>query len=738
MMRSTTRRQPEEPGSSLDDSTYELLGESLLETSDDEAHTESIASTDGPTPDDTSDFSDDDNDYGAGDKSLQDSIHSSHAEISEEHPYLPPTTSAEDSALTEVPAYMDGSDSTWQIRLDEQSTEEPGVMHGSRVIKSLPNDASALPQVLSQYGSAQVRLVVKAVLSQRSIPTPDSYRILYIGMPEKWLEDIITSQIGAALTASPSISKSVMVRGQIEPYGPVIHVYRCKEIHTFAEREKPSHVLVILDDGQQLKFGPGIGSNSSGRPDLVVFCHPTIPSTPDDVQEFASASEVFVGENIPCIDLAQARPYGEGAPTYDSTSLRVCMEGRDDMNADYELKEVLPLDHYTFSQLDPSQLNRHLAFISPHLLSAPDMRHDTRTSRSWIANSFDVFVKKSRRQWHLVKKMLLVMVVFALVPALLQGSTYAPMLFQKSLVSELHSSISSKAPVLSSTITSSALTSHTVVPFSLAPSERSASRDLTIVPTQEIMPKQQPVKKGEKVGVFDIERTGDHQFVLRPSKEFANSRKKPQLQIQVSRESKAVPARYNRTVSGEYVVDLEQEYTVGTFNVSITTHSKPLLRQVFEITLGRHKSNLAQLFDKAKLNLISTPNHIWDVSTLVTHQIEAGLADLEATALHWADRAYGSSEGTAESIHLAKQLVQRQIAVGTMLLMRVPSASWVGLRQVTAPVRTSSPMMRARLNALRLRCKMEEISGLSSEDVNGKQSWACSKARMGAQEKDDY
>jgi len=43
---------PEESGSALDDSTFEFLGNSMLEVSGDEAHTESIASTDSGTPDD--------------------------------------------------------------------------------------------------------------------------------------------------------------------------------------------------------------------------------------------------------------------------------------------------------------------------------------------------------------------------------------------------------------------------------------------------------------------------------------------------------------------------------------------------------------------------------------------------------------------------------------------------------------------------------------------------------------
>jgi len=46
------RAMPEESSSALDDNTFEFLGDSMVEASDDEAHTESIALTDGCTPDD--------------------------------------------------------------------------------------------------------------------------------------------------------------------------------------------------------------------------------------------------------------------------------------------------------------------------------------------------------------------------------------------------------------------------------------------------------------------------------------------------------------------------------------------------------------------------------------------------------------------------------------------------------------------------------------------------------------
>ncbi|KAI8930510.1 hypothetical protein NX059_012459 [Plenodomus lindquistii] len=61
-----------------DHPSYELLGESLLDASDDEAHTESITSTDSLTLHDAgSDFSDDNNEHPLVQDGLQDSLYSS-------------------------------------------------------------------------------------------------------------------------------------------------------------------------------------------------------------------------------------------------------------------------------------------------------------------------------------------------------------------------------------------------------------------------------------------------------------------------------------------------------------------------------------------------------------------------------------------------------------------------------------------------------------------------------------
>jgi hypothetical protein len=715
MMRSTQRRLPEDAGSTLGDSSYDLLGDGVMDMSDDEAHTESIASTDGPTPDDTSDdFSDDDVEYETGGRGLQDSTYSSHGEHPEHQTQVHPILSGEDSSLTEVPPYLSGSMSSRHFTLHERATGNVDVTQGSSVIKSSAGYTDELPLVFDRYGCKEIRLSVKAALSQQPLTAPDAYRILYIGSG-KWAEGTITSKIGAALAAYPNTSKTVMVRGQVEPYAPVPHADRCAKIEVHNSRGK-SHVLAIMEDGRQLKFGSGMSAHSPDRPDLVVICHPSVLDHTADKQDLASAKEVFEHEAIPCIELAETNPFGAGSSVDENTSLRICVEGRDNPSTNYELKEVLPLDIHQFDQLEPSQLNRHLALISPHLATAQGTKAPTART-SWLSDKSKASTKKVGSHLHWARWLASAILLFALVPALLQGTAYLPMLYQKVSQIQSVSPAVSETQSLMFTITPIAAVSPSAAhsPLSFPTSIPAALQGgLTLVPPQQKQPDRKLKAKSDQVGGFEIQTTGDHQFVLRPSKAFSSSRKKPQLQIQVSHQSEGVPARYNRTITGEYIVDLEQQYRFDKFNVSITTHSKPLLRQSFEVMLGHNKSTLDQLLDTAKLNMFDTQMALLNVSTTAAQAMQVYMAGLDK---------YASKQ---------IQETRNRLEMNARRARQIPDATWMGLRKVTAPVRTSSAMKRARMNALRVRCKMEMATGISAKEDSEKQSWACAKVRGGA------
>jgi hypothetical protein len=714
MMKSTTRRLPEQAGSSLDDSTYEMLTDSLIETSDDEAHTESIASTsDVPTPDDASAFSDDDDDYETGDRALDDSIQSMHAAAADAHETLetPSATGGEDSMLTMVPDHMEDSGGSVMIQLDEESTEDVASLLGSKIIKTMPDEAEELPPILERYGRAQIRLVVKAALSTRYVPTPESYKILYIGLPEKWVQDTITSHIHAALTASPSNTRSVMVRGQMEPFGPVIHAYRGAQLEIQDIGSSLPRIVIGTDDGRQLR----IGHRRTPKFDLVVFCH-TKKDAATDLQTFDSFRTAFRQHKIPTIDLSEIRPYGAGSSTYNMRSLSACIEGRDDEDAGFELIEVLPLDAFTFCELEPFQVNRHLALISPHLVpSDVDVANKTRFSA--VSDTLHAIGKQLRTGAPATTRVLLLSIgLTVMLSAFVLSPVYIPLVLQRSPEVVAEPSFSSVAPVSSVIVTPAAVSSSNVVS---TPSPSSFSlpvpKGLTIVAPQVKLP-QLKQKKDDKPREFDIQTAGDKQFVLTPSSDLSKSRKKPQLQIQVFRNSSLVPIRYVRTIAGEYFVDLEDEYPFGTFNVSIASYSKPLLRQSFEINLGHNKTWFDQMLDKTMDRILDAQSMVLNTSSSARKLFDIGVAHWVEEGRQLEQAAYRNAKDSLDSSAEA--------------IKQVPEATWMGLRRATAPVRLSKTMWTARMNALRLRCKVETAARMWSKDSDEQQSRACSKLQQ--------
>src|SRR5690242_5769532 len=228
MMKSSTSQLPEQPGSSLDDSTYDLLTDSLIETSDDEAHTASIASTsDDHIPDHDSTFSGDDDDFEGHHHALDESTQSMHATAAHDDLATPMATSGDDSMITMVPEHLESSGGSRTLQFDEEPIEFGKASLGTAVLRTFPTQTEELPKVLAIYEEPQVRMVVRAALSSHYLSTPETYKILFLGLPDKWAQDEIVAHIHAALTSSSSNTRSVMVRGQMEPLGTVIDAQSC-------------------------------------------------------------------------------------------------------------------------------------------------------------------------------------------------------------------------------------------------------------------------------------------------------------------------------------------------------------------------------------------------------------------------------------------------------------------------------------------------------------------------------
>ncbi|KAJ8108259.1 hypothetical protein OPT61_g8296 [Boeremia exigua] len=727
MMKSTTRRLPEEPGSSLDDSAYEMLTDSLIETSDDEAHTASIASTsDDLTPDDASTFSDDDDDFADHHRAFDESTQSMHTTAAHDDLETPMATGGDDSMLTMVPDHLESSAGSMMLQLDEEPTENAEASLGTTVLRTFPTQTQELPRVLQVYGQTQVRVVVKAALSSHFLSAPETYKILFLGQPDKWVQDDIIAHIHAALRASPSNTRSVMVQGQMEPLGTVIDAQRCVQFEIRGAEATGPELALRMENGQHLK----LKRRKSPRFDLaILFLRKEENAT--DLQTCDSLRTALRQHQIPLIELTDIKSYGLGAHTYDSQSLAACLEGRSDDGAEFGLLEVLPLDTYNFCGLEPAQINRHLALISPHL-APPTVGSDSKTRLATVSDTVRAIGKQLRTGAPATTTVLLLSIALtAMLSAFILSPVFMPLVLQMPAEMAAEPSTSSVVPVLSPLITPSAV-SLSGVTSDPSPSSSfwSVPNGLTVVPPLAKQPKlEKDKKKYEKLGGFDIQTAGEKQFILTPSKELATSRKKPQLQIQVFRNTTLVPVRYVRTITGEYFVDLENEYAFGAFNVSIASYSKPLLYQSFEISLGHNKTWFNQMLDNTLQQIIETRSDFMDISSAIVEQVQAEVNDFAGPRIRqWVENGRRFEQA-------AHSAAKDGLDSSAELLKHIPETTWTGLRKATAPVRMSQTMWKARKNALRVRCKVEAATGKLMRLPQEQPSWACGELHSHAQEK---
>lgn len=261
-----------------------------------------------------------------------------------------------------------------------------------------------------------------------------------------------------------------------------------------------------------------------------------------------------------------------------------------------------------------------------------------------------------------------------------------------------------------------------------APSVVSTPKGLSVVPPQ-IKPRKQGKKAAAKIARYDIQSIDHHQFTLLPSEDISRSRKKPQLQIQITREAQVVPIRYNRTISGVYVVELERNYPVGHFNVTIASYSKPLLQQSFQIQLGRNQSTLDQLFDLTMWAVDNTQNTLANISANAANGLKGGMMNLEATARHWTDELRHSRPCVKNQLRGAKTAFRQHMLARRKALKQASTGAWNGVQEATGPLRRSPYVAKLRTRAIWARCKAEIATGVSSVDGGGKESWACSKLR---------
>jgi hypothetical protein len=799
-MRSNTKRQ--EAASSLEASSYELLNDDSVD-SEDGGRTESLASIDGNTPDDMSSIAD-------TEESDDDSFIFENAEPRSHHmassatprfgytsntdPDTSSLATTRADARSQPPLTLDFVESEWRSEEDDVPST-----YLYQTIQGLAN----MPDLIQQYGSPEIRITFKQSLSKTYMPPKRPFRILFAGEPTDWMREEAVKKIASALAAGrgsisdsssssqQSSSRFSVIRVPTESgYSTKVQLIDSTDIELIvtqcvgASRHGTGFAAITtlnLNDAPDLEFAAcnfDKGSWLGTIPDIAIFCHPDAPAyqlshSLEELGQHRLIRDALDSQGIPILDISTVVPFRQcpESYTYGSKSLRLCVEGRDAGEIEFRVLETLPINITSFLDLNPGQLNRHLAHIihsgSGELSTANALASQKGSAasqgkpglssavRDWLSNVeipnrsewADRINNMTTRAWHSRGSLFVAVVVtFSMFAAMLgQKAAIYESLYTKQAVQDAvsSSSISSFAASIPSLWSQAPVTGPTQVPVTAIQTPESHSsnkistsrveKSLGLPFTKDLSP------KFNDSGEFKIHIIGERHLVLTPPRQFLKLRKPPALFVRVARAGCPVPSSVSKLNQGVFAVELERQHATGTLNVTIWTKSKPVVNQNFTIRFGSPWLKLsAWAYSAGKLSKSVQDDVALAQTSLkaVSSSLAAGLRNGKETVEHgtasiirqttsWTKKAKRGSQSVAEHLQEAQREAAQQVALGVRTSkelsqrlqrrltagVQVPGKLW----RATRPMRASKSVLKARRNSQRLWRKMG-LPGLPKED----------------------
>ena len=650
------RAGPADEAAEQDEASYEILGESAYEFSDedgDRSRTASLASTDGYTPDEVASIPDSD---GSDENAPASTTQPSPIFPIDLMPPLPhsPSTHGGDASVAVSSTDTGMSDSaTFDIQ-ETPSEEDPSRIHGCGIIKAF--HAPELPVVLELYGLPEVRLSLCATFSDRPLSVNRPFHLLYVGEAPLWTREEISHKIASALTSPsdaswidsgrdsqttsrfsvvrvPSFSEGSPSRVQlVHSSGFDMIVNECIGAHTTPiNAGRTSSIVVTLRHGTKLIFENGgivkAQDGDADLPDLAVFCHNAalMVDSHEDVDQLQIVREALKTHEVPCLDISLARPYHNCPASFRHTSdsLRCCVEGRHSVDAPFHTVETLPLDIYSFFEMDDHQLNRHLAYITRlrggdksqvqrvdvaeqhveldstpmHKPSRPiSMRVRDRLPEVCLVSSLRAGLasrKDCRRMWKKHQHHVFIVLFAACVAGCvfliwsLTSVSMAAAGSQKMYPKTTQTSLASLpiAPTTRLRVYSKAGETKDLI--TSTPTGLPAGKAVKHSGRSARLPTDQEARGG--LG-FEVRSVDGAHFNIVPPAAFGKAKHPPRLFVLAFHGSTLVPAQVSRLPDGAYGVELKNGPFDHAVNITIWTTSSPLIKQSFFVNLGSSKS----------------------------------------------------------------------------------------------------------------------------------------------------
>lgn len=741
--------------SNLEDSTFEVIpDDNVIVMSDDEGgHTESLASTDDYTDNDTSslccteDEHDEEDAEGVGSDLREGTFEffaPQHGQIGVE-PGRPLVTQRPKTVSTP-------SKSAVSRNLGLPSRAEATLWKDEQEIEVF--DRSNVPTIFRELCMPSLKIVRHLTRSDRLLRPSDPFRIWYFGEPDQ--KTAILDKIGSALyvgrssNSSSQYSSDGTVKYNVTPVssftrdvallpssGIDLYVTECTVQNIEAgSNTTEAAVVLLLDDNVQLEIAsdgsmrvcPPSAEETFQLPDLSVFCHtPPYQCMEENYSHdlISMARDAITSIGLPTLDVSSASTLptlGESLK-FGPGSLYMSLEGEASLDGSSQTIACFPISVQRLREMDPTVLNQHLEHITslPSGERSQDTQKPSSVSKVLLSTVRKIFISDVFRAG----------VFTAAVLPLALWLTYTSWIFHFQSSLPLMNKFQSPLPIVAQTPLDSSKT------LWVASSETSLAASVASQPTTSSLSSLVPLNAENGVGhplwdtlrdlihppgQFEVEITGDCQLTITPPKWIRGSKQIHKARITVTRGLRVVYTAVTDISKLANSIEIPQSEANGALNVTIRTILKPIAEQTVEVTFPTSKKLSALSSFLEELHLGSPAQQdIGGSQHPPTSQPEQPIKDIRSSLWSMSNLSKVAIASLQENGHLATAEAQRlaastaktaSISATTIAdrLHRYTSlySSW-GITQVSrsvACVAKSKLVANARQNAKQLSHKL--------------------------------
>ncbi|KAJ5952155.1 uncharacterized protein N7479_010568 [Penicillium vulpinum] len=534
-------------------------------------------------------------------------------------------TTIDDSITTTKPSFPRTSDSIEFVEPEKwPEIERVELKHTIRIFEGAAASElkSRLPYNLA---NSILMATVQQTMTKQGLDLDKPFRVLYVGQPG--FRNIILDKIGDVLVSS-SCAGSEPSSTESSRYHVVPTSFGAGAVPNFAEL-LPIHVQLVVDECLEatadsysdrpntlnLKFKNRPICTSSWNGSDYHVTSATDWTLPDVAIIFVSGlddtaatktqrlSHVFLERHgVPAMVISEEPMWkmaGEMIPL-NHNSLHTCLESRHPISGQTAVLRRYPIDLKTFESITPGQLNRNLAsLVSIYPKRAHKVTADTpkplkrhifadleKYPGNWLPPSY---ATRARELGPILR-----LVTLTLVSAIAISIGYAAVKILVVFLAQCFAgSVISTAsfPVASNVSPTSVLTLNRVIQPSISTRPSASVRLFHMPSSGNSIPEGATVPtistaKPSGTNEFEIQVVGDCHVIIKPPHKFASSKKRPQFNVSVHREDKALTYELSQLFDGVYTLKLNREDAYGLVNLTITTKSKQPINQTMAVDFG--------------------------------------------------------------------------------------------------------------------------------------------------------